>query len=506
MRMTQALVRRRQQANEPPGWFFVTLLALIWIYSAAKVLGSPELVNLSNVLGPLILGLSACISGYHLIRRIPEAIWTPYAWFLAAVVLFYCVGPLIYPFAGPRTLAYALSPFPIDKSQLLRANLLNAVGILTLLLGFRLAQRGPLSRTVAHAKAAPRPAASSTVVAVTFLAAGGALEFLVVLPAEFRLYHFVLPGVIKNLGDLYLLGLMVLAYVVAEGKRSWRLPLMVLWAAQVAVSVLTFSKHQLILSIVLPPLGAYLARGHVSRLVAWGLILGLVYFSVGQLVLYGRSVIATHTGNIAQASLSERAHIVRSWFQEGMPSARAQVAPEGIGWARLDYAPEQMFAMKRYDDGLPGQTLRSAGVVLIPRVIWPGKPITAELGTQFYRLVTGRRGTSLGLGIFGEGYWNYGWSGVVGIGLITGVVFSVLSSLSVGWIARRAFEYLPSIFLGINMGIVGTTQFFANSVVGATGFFFAYAIVAWGIVQVFSRRRFRSPSPPQHRPVPSADD
>ncbi|HYW76111.1 MAG TPA: hypothetical protein VFA48_05750 [Gammaproteobacteria bacterium] len=449
------------------------------------------MLNVANLLGPLALGLSALVAGYRLIRRHPETVWTPYAWFLAAIVLFYSMGPLIYPLAGSRTLAYAQSLAPVDASQLLRTNLLNAVGILALLVGFRIGRAWPRLRNRDAAGMRARSPALTKTVALTFLAIGGVLQYLVILPTQFGLYHLVMPGMIKNLGDLYLLGLMVLAYIVAKGSRAWQLPFIGLWTLQVVTSFLLFSKHQLILSIALPALGAYLAHRRVSHLLAWSLVICVVYFSVGQLVLYGRTQINAQTGDINHATLMQRARIVRTWFQEGMPSANAATSAGATGWARLYYAPQQAFAMNRHDTGQTGHTLRYLDIVLIPRLIWPGKPVISDMGAGFYELVTGRRGSHLAPGIFAEGYWDYGWPGVIGLGLIAGLAFGVLSSLSVGWMRRGAFEYLPGVLLGINMGIVGTTQFFVASIVGATGFFFVYILVVWGVAQTFSGIRLR---------------
>lgn len=475
-------------SGEPPVWLFAVLAGLVWFYLFATVIDASEMTAAANFAGPLALGLAALAAGYRLLRRRPEAIWTPYAWFLAAIVLFYSLGPLIYPLANTRTLAYASSFLPIGAGQLLQTNLLDAVGSLAVLAGFWLARSWQHWRASGRAMPRPQAATSTHVTALVFLIAGGVLEYLVILPYQFGVYHFPLPGVINNLGNLYLLGLMVLAYSVARGKRNWRLLLGMLWTAQIVVSLLGFSKQQLILTIVLPALGAYLAHQRLSRLLVWGLVLGLVYFTVGQLVLYGRGQIAMRTGNIYQATLAQRLDIVKDWFTEGMPSEGAQVSSGGTGWARLNYAPEQAFAMARHDHGQSGHTLRNVAIVLIPRVIWRNKPVTTELGGNFFQLVTGRHGTSLGLGIFGEGYWDYGWPGVIGLGFITGIIFAILSSLSMGFMRRRAFEYLPSILLGINMGIVGTTSFFVNSVVGATGFFFVYMGLIWFLKRVFFLR------------------
>lgn len=474
-----------------PGWLLVVLLALVWFYLLALALDVSGWIDQANLWGPLTLGIAALVTGFQLLRREPMAIWTPYAWFLAAIVLYYSLGPLIYPFAGPRTLAYAQSFLPIDHRQVLLSNLLNAVGVLAIFLGFGIARLWSVRLGRSRLTESSKSEIPIHFVAIAFLAVGGVLEYLVILPSQFGAYKITLPGVVNNLSYMYVLGLMVLAYMVAKGKRNWKLPLIILWTIQVVVSLLVFSKQQLLLTMALPAVGTYLAHRKVTRLLGWGAILTVVYFSVGPLVLYGRGQIAMHTGNINQATLGQRSQIVANWFSEGMPSPGAQVSSAGAGWARLDYAPEQSYAMSLHDHGQKGHTLRNILIVLIPRVIWHNKPVTTNIAVDFYQMVTGRRGTHLGLGVFGEGYWDYGWLGTILLAFFTGVAFYILSSFAIRWMQSEAFEYLPSIALGINMGLVGTTAFFVNSVVGGTGFFFVYMGLIWFLKRVFFKQRNR---------------
>lgn len=473
------------------GWLFVVLLTLIWFYVFTLALGVSGWVDQANLWGPLILGFAAIVAGFQLLRREPAAIWTPYAWFLAAIVLFYSAGPLIYPLAGPRTLAYAQSFLRVDDRQILLANLLNAVGVLAVFSGFSVARHWPVRSGRRRQTTSSKSEIPVHFVATAFLVTGGVLEYLVILPWQFGAYKIPLPGVVSNLSNMYVLGLMVLAYMVAKGKKNWKLPLVILWTIQVVVSLLVFSKQQLLLTMALPAVGAYLAHRKVTRLFGWGAGLLLVYLFVGPLVLYGRGQIAMHTGNIDQATLGQRSQIVADWFKEGMPSPGSQVSSTGTGWARLNYAPEQSLAMTMHDHGEKGHTLQALIYVLIPRVIWHNKPVTTSIGVEFYQMVTGRRGSHLGLGVFGEGYWDYGWLGVILLAFFTGVIFYITSNFSIQWIKSEAFEYLPSIALGINMGVVGTTEFFVNSVVGATGFFFVYMGLIWFLKRIFFRRSNR---------------
>lgn len=481
------LVPRRRLSV--PWWLVAAPAVLVGLYLIAQTVGSVTGLRIASIAGPALLGLAAGVAGVQLLRRTPDAVWTPYAWFLLAVVAFYSVGPLVYPLGGTDAHRLSSAIFNVTPYQLVRTNLLDAVGILSVLVGFRIVLGMILGWSQSQSRRLRHGAVRPEAVALVFIILGGGLQYLVTLPARFGMTKVVVPGVIGSLSHLNLLGIALLAYIVARGKGSWRIPLVVLWTLQVTVSLLLFSKLELLLSLALPALAAFAGHRRIRRLVLWALLIVMVYLAVPQLVLYGRYRIYSDAGAIDRAGLVQRAEILREWFARGMPSPDKRSSGPSTGWARLNYAPEQAFAMKRYDDGYPGSTLRNIGVVLMPRILWPDKPVTTDLGVDFYQLVTGRRSTHLGLGIFGEGYWDFGWAGVVGLGLVTGIVFALISGLAVGWMRRRSFAYLPSVLLGIQMGVAGTTENFVNSVLGTGAIFGAYAVASWFVVELVVRHR-----------------
>ncbi|MHB1543532.1 MAG: hypothetical protein ACYCS1_05650 [Gammaproteobacteria bacterium] len=417
-------------------------------------------------------------------------LWTPYAWFMAFIVLFCSLGPLLYPLAGNNTVRFVNSIITVNAHELLRTNLLNAVGITALLLGFlTLGKVGDwLEPQRTH-----RPVRSINLkrIAWVFLVVGGVLRFLVILPYAYGLDHFVVPGVIVSLSDLFLFGLMIMAFLVAKGDRSLRIPFYTLWLIQIATSFLTFSKESLILSVVLPVVGAYFGNRKLARLIAWAFVITLIYFSLESFIGYARQQIEIQSGNTGSATLTQRVRIAQDWFSQGNTQHEQGLSAAEIGWARLDYAPVQAFAMTSYDEGYPGNTLRYATIIFIPRLIWPQKPIITNMGVQFNELVTGSRGSNLGLGIFGEGYWDDGWVGVLGLSFMTGMIFAVLGRFTSDWMRNEAFEYLPSVFLTILMGTLGMTTLFVPAVMGTAGMFVVYAGLIWFLKQVFGTRSLR---------------
>jgi hypothetical protein len=91
---------------------------------------------------------------------------------------------------------------------------------------------------------------------------------------------------------------------------------------------------------------------------------------------------------------------------------------------------------------------------LLPRFIDPDKPIM-NTGLEFTYLITGDRYmmSSTGLGALGEGYWNGGWLGVGGVGVVMGVLFAVLAHFSIRILEARIFMFLPMSMAGIIMGL-----------------------------------------------------
>jgi len=461
---------------------------LFWVCSFAYVVPIDPIVRLANILGPVTIFATLGLSALAAVRSCPEIVWTPYAWFLAMAALFYGMGPLVHVFGNAQTIGYLNATFILSPHALLFTNILDTVGIFCVLLGFHITERYiPLNFRNSGVSSSPAFVIRPERVAVAFLLFGGLFEYGVILPYVISQTQFIIPGVLFNIRQLYLMGLMVASFLAVYQNR-WRIIFWLLWIPQLTVAMLEFSKKQLLLTLVLPVIGAFLAHKRIRRLILWGMLALLVYIFVQPMVLWGRHQIYVQNGNINQATLSQRMHLVENYFSQGrLPStANPKV---NFAWIRLDYAPEQAFAVAQYNAGNPSHSLKTAAYVWIPRIIWPSKPVTTNLGIEFYRLLTGREGTNLGLGAFGEGYWNFGWIGVLGLSLIAGVVFAILSRRAIQWINRREFAYLPCVLLGINMGAVGLTDFFANGIVGPLAIFYVYWLLVYLITLLYSAAR-----------------
>jgi hypothetical protein len=118
-------------------------------------------------------------------------------------------------------------------------------------------------------------------------------------------------------------------------------------------------------------------------------------------------------------------------------------------------AVEYLAAQDRFANG---ETISDAFIALVPRAIWPDKPVRAGSGDLVSRF-TGIRfaeGTSVGIGQVMESYVNFGRAGVLIWFLLIGVVLTLADTMAgiklrSGNLLAFAKWYLPSLAL-LNIG------------------------------------------------------
>ncbi|MBX7221888.1 MAG: hypothetical protein K1Y36_18185 [Blastocatellia bacterium] len=157
-------------------------------------------------------------------------------------------------------------------------------------------------------------------------------------------------------------------------------------------------------------------------------------------------------------------------------------------------------------DFAEGETLEQAVYALIPRVLWPNKPLTAGSG-QIVSQYTGMEfaeGTSVGIGTVLEFYINFGTTGVI-IGFVCfGLILSLLDNLSFNSLMRGnsvmfAFWYLPGLaFSTVSGALVETTASVAASFVAIEMLARFFTMLGWE--QTASAKA--EPSEPNPAPQP----
>ena len=146
-------------------------------------------------------------------------------------------------------------------------------------------------------------------------------------------------------------------------------------------------------------------------------------------------------------SVSQRLDILMDALAAEVPGASRSGAEEEVDpLKRLSHAPYQAFLVNEWNEGRPGNSLQDSWTALIPRVLWPEKPIITRFGAELYATIfrVDQAASNQAPTYSAEAFWNYGWVGLV--------VVSILLGLQIGWFSRKWLEL--SFGRSMNLGIL----------------------------------------------------
>lgn len=429
----------------------VGLGSLLVFYGFVHMLGVAELYSAMNIVGPIVLCAILGWSAFRIVEGNPIAVWAPLFWFRIACATYYGFGALVPHIVDEETLQRIFSLYHFDDALNLKINLIYCFGIFcTLLFSWLFLGGNKVGERREEAGGGRLQADRTLLFALFFLFVGGGLRYGVILPYAFGLIDFTLPGAVGALSKVYYVGIFLFIVHGTDHSRKVLFWVSVLVAIEIAVSVASFAKMDLLLILIFSFLG--LINRHVTktRVFVGASCILFVYFASQPLVGFGRTELALRYGGVSGVGLIERWEIVQDYFDEGHG-----VVPSTLqgGLSRLSYVNVAAFAVDRYDAGVPGSTFENAGAVFIPRLLWSGKPIITQTGTDLYFHVRGRYGSALGVGHFAEAYWNFGWTGIVPFMAVLALILSIFSRVSMTIVARKDWFLLPVVILGVNMGL-----------------------------------------------------
>ena len=136
--------------------------------------------------------------------------------------------------------------------------------------------------------------------------------------------------------------------------------------------------------------------------------------------------------------------------------------------------------------------------MFVPRVLWPEKPIITKLSNEFNVAATGNPKSASGPGIFGEAYWNFGWSGLL-IVIPYAVILSVLSLYSLRMVRAARWFYFPMVMYAMQIGF-RVDGFFVSNVVGPCALLVAMHFLMVGIERGVLPLFRTAPVPRVYRP------
>lgn len=405
-----------------------------------------------NYGGPVLIAFAAGWGVAAMLRASAAAVWTPLFWMRLGLIAYYGLGSLVPHFANDTTKTMMESFYLYFAPDVARFNLVILCFYLSLLLAVKAMLF--LMRAVAHEAAARsriEPSSLSLLaIGSLFLIAGASMHYLFVLPRKFGIFDGPVPATFAQIALTASLSYFLLGLWALKNRSPWIFGLLALVAIDVFAGLLLFNKTDAIFPLVMMMLAFIYARPTLKRALVAGLIVAGFYFAIVPVVVYGRDTLAATYGRIDKASIGERFSILAHYSPS---QARQYQSDMQSGWARLSYVSGGSFAINQYDNGQPGDSLRHLFVVWIPRIIYPAKPVITDIGRDFNVAVNGNDTSQSTPGIPAEGYWNFGWPGVVAFALFAGIAFTLWSLYSVQVMLAEAWHLLVVVMLGLRVGL-----------------------------------------------------
>lgn len=218
---------------------------------------------------------------------------------------------------------------------------------------------------------------------------------------------------------------------------------------EVANGLLSLNKYQILSPLVAYMIGLWAAGRSYRFLLTTTLMLAGVFWIINPMVSIGR---LHHSYDPRENTVVERYQILADYFNVTVTGKQKTLNPPGtvrdhinmssrlsnpervraVG-VRFDVASIEGYLINEYNSGRPGKSLVDVWAVLVPRFLWPGKPIITrfanELNAQYFNDPS-QASSAIAPTYAGEAYWNHGPIGVAAISVFIGCCFGWLSRCS----------------------------------------------------------------------------
>ena len=466
---------------EPVSWEFPGVILLVALLAAAEI-SDWRAEGTMNYVAPVWLSFVLGVSALKMGLADHRAIWAPLFWFRAATVVSFGVGSVTPLIANDATRLYLESFYIFTSADIQRVNLVVAVGVACVLGANLVFERlvGTSEQAVGRTREI-RAGDDALRIGVGMYVVGFAVNYLLVIPSSMGATSIVIPGFIVNLTAFQLVGISLLTIWAFGKSRMSLLGILLLVAFDSAVGILLFSKAMAMYPLLAFMIGMLSYRLTFARLASAALILWFVLDFLQPWVAYARNESSRMFSLVgAQAGFSDVTKILVSYFD----AQQVFDAPGAIQQTlvRVSFVNSAAFVISQYDHGLPGSSLTEAVYSVIPRFLWPEKPVIHVAG-DLATLATGTIGNSISAGYFAESYWNFGWIGLPLLLCPVGVVFNLATRFAARVIERKDWLYLPILFLNLRIALQVDAWYvgFVGTTAQVLGLYVALRIVGHGL-------------------------
>ena len=310
--------------------------------------------------------------------------------------------------------------------ELSQTNLMNSVGMLTVVIGLAIGRRLVGKRP--HAWVRGLEGMDAMRVAGLLAAVGLAADFGMFLPRVFGVIG-TQSSTLQQIGLFSKAALVILSYLSVQKGGNATFWFVLLFVIEFLSAGLVSSKIAILEVIIAVLVGRTLAMRKASTMIKGFLLLALLQFILQPVIGSYRTMRKLNEGDYVSSIVETSSLMTQSIADLINGCNTSQIQASQGWWSRLCYAPQEAFAMQEYDSGRPGNPWEDFVMGLIPRTLWPDKPLVSP-GVRFSILINGNANNNNGPGVIGEGYWYGGWFGMFAVCLYVGVFLGGVDQIS----------------------------------------------------------------------------
>ena len=464
--MTRSSANQRLNPIIPRKAELGSILALIGLYLISDVVGEDQ--SAMNVFGPSMLFVILGAGAWNLVKGDSLMIWTPLFSFRVATGIYFGIGSLVPFFVDETSKTYLQEFYRFSDSEVAKLNLIVASMVFVVLATCRTTYMvfPPTDRMVARVNdwGEQHEAKRIRNYGLFYVIVGSLINYLVIVPVAIGWVTIVLPGALTSLAAMSLCGIYLLTvWSLASARRAF--PLVCCFVAlEMSVGLLMFNKTAALLPLMTFSMGLLVNKISATRVALVCCGIGLALSMMQPLVSFARDELIRRQGDYFGGSLTERYEILASYYFDPATLHSAGSVSQS-GWTRVTYVNAGTFAIALYDRGYAGDSFKNMFAVLIPRVLWPDKPID-QTPREFAAMSYGEFAeNSVTPTIFAEAYWNFGWLGIPMIGISLGLALALLSINVIRLLNRKAWLYMPVLLTSMQFGL-SIDGLFVSSVIG----------------------------------------
>ena len=399
------------------------------------------------------------VANWTMIRADPAALWTPLFAFRLSALVFLGFGGILSENISLEAQATYLSELTYTSQEAAKVFVIWLSGVVMTLSGCFVWQRLQLSKgrqgleVYRDLDTAGEAGQNTFLLGAMFAGLGLGYAYFVRIPIELGVLPLpTIPNAISTMFDAALaVGIFLLTvWALKRGGLALALiPAIVLPASFVGLILLT--KQGVLLPLIFVGLGYLFTKITAVRVSVVVFALLAAFGILQPLVAYARA----STSFNAPLDVSARLTAMAEYFSS---PDRGSSSTE-TDFLRFGHTHVAAFVVDQYDSGLASDDLRNSPIALVPRVIWPSKPILTQGAADLYFLVSGREGSALATTAFADLYWNVGWIGLIILSFIWGILLAIATRKSDDIVRRRDWYMMPFALLVFMIGLSQESAF-----------------------------------------------